>query len=184
MIFTEVFLKEYNPIYYYMCELLKETKFINPKPYELYIYRTSHNNAFDYVDDISRHVVYLQMNDILIVCALDSFNLFNIQYKNELRCLDAMDTVYPLQALELFVKIIYYRTHYRYDTEHGRIINNAGLIIASKIIRLEQLQEFNLAVLYEMMVGMLRWCKYQGDIPEWKKGFMFSLICGTEPKLF
>lgn len=178
-IFPEIFLKEYSPIYYYMCELLKGTTFSAPKPYELYIYRTDRNNAFDYVDDIARHVVYIQMNDILIVCALDSFNLFRIQYEKELQCLDSMGIVSPLQALELFVKIVYYRTHYKFDTGHGKIINKSGLMITSKIISIEQFREFNLAELYAMMVSMLQWHRYPGKVPEWKEGHMFSLICGN-----
>lgn len=177
--FTEMLLKEYSPIYFYMCELLKGTKFNDPKPYELYIYRTSQSHAFDYVDDISRHVVYLQMNDILIVCALDSFNLFRIQYENELRSLGSMGIVHPLQSLELFVKMIYFKTHYKFDTEHDQIIDSSGPMISSKIMNLEQFQEFNTAELYEMMVSLLNRFGYPYNISEYKEGTMFSLICGN-----
>ena len=177
MIISEILLKEYHPIYYYMCELLKGTKFSTPKPYELYIYRTSPDNDFDYVDDIARHVVYVQMNDILIICALDSFGFFKAQYEKELLQLNSLDTVSTIQALELFVKIVYYRTHYKFDTGHGRIISSSGLIITSEILNPEQLREFNLMELYAMMVSMLRFRGYHGSIPEWRENSMFSFIC-------
>ena len=178
-IITDKLLAEYNPIYYYMCELLKGTKFLDPKPYELYIYRTLPDNGFDYVDDISRHVVYIKMNDILIVCALDSFSFFAEQYERENRGLDALDDVQPLQALELFTKIIYYRAHYKYDTGHSNIITNRGLEIASKIMNPVQQREFRIEELYAMMVSMLRWRGYEGDMPKWREGQMFTLIPGA-----
>jgi len=176
MMFTEELLSKYNPIYYYMCELLKGTKFIGPKPYELYIYRTSADNSFNYIDDISRHVVYMKMNDILIVCALDSFSFFSEKYEREIRGLDALNSVQPIQALELFTKIVYFRSHYKFDTGHSNIITNQGLRIASKILDPVQLREFRIEELYAMMVSMLRWCGYEGDTPEWQDGKMFTLI--------
>ena len=179
MMFTEELLSKYNPIYYYMCELLKGTKFIGPKPYELYIYRTSADNSFNYIDDISRHVVYIKMNDILIVCALDSFSFFSEKYEREIRGLDALNSVQPIQALELFTKIVYFRSHYKFDTGHSNIITNQGLRIASKILDPVQLREFRIEELYAMMVSMLRWCGYEGDTPEWQDGKMFTLIPGN-----
>ena len=180
MIFTDRLLKDYYPIYYYMCELIKGTKFSHPKPYELYIYRTYQDHSFDYIDDIARHVVYIEMNDILIVCALDSFGFFSVQYEKELQSLNSMDKISSIQALELFVKIVYYRTHYKFDTGHGNIINNTRLIITSKIINPQQIREFNLEELYTMMVSLLHMRGYPGPIPEYKEKSMFSFICGHE----
>lgn len=176
MMVTNELLSKYNPIYYYMCELLKGTKFMNPKPYELYVYRTTTDNDFDYVDDISRHVVYMKMNDILIVCALDSFSFFSKQYEREIRGLDALDRVQPIQALELFTKIVYFRSHYKFDTGHSNILTNQGLLIGSKILNPVQLRGFRSEELYAMMVSMLRWRGYEGEKPKRQEGKMFTLI--------
>lgn len=181
MMFTNQLLSEYKPIYYYMCELLKGTKFVCPKPYELYVYRTAADNSFDYLDDISRHVVYIKMNDILVVCALDSFSFFNMQYEREIRGLNALERVEPIQALELFAKIVYFRSHYKFDTGHRNIITDQGLLIDSKIVNPVQLREFKIEELYAMMVSMLRWRGYEGEVPKWQEGKMFTFIpCNTK----
>lgn len=54
-------LQKYDAIYYYMCQLLKGVKFKTPKPYEIYVYKTVPEPAFDYIDDISRNVLYLKI---------------------------------------------------------------------------------------------------------------------------
>lgn len=176
MMFTNELLSKYNPIYYYMCELLKGTKFLDPKPYELYIYRTTADNGFDYIDDILRHVVYIKMNDVIVVCALDSFSFFRKQYEREVLRLDALDSVQPIQALELFTKIVYFKSHYKFDTGHSNILTNQGLMIGSEVLNPVQLREYRLEELYAMMVSMLRQCGYVGEMPEFREGKMFTLI--------
>ena len=116
------------------------------------------------------------MNDILIVCALDSFSFFSERYEREISGFDALDSVQPIQALELFAKIVYFRSHYKFDTGHSNIVTNQGLRIASKILNPVQLRELRVEELYAMMVSMLRWRGYEGETPELQDGKMFTLI--------
>lgn len=71
---------------------------------------------------------------LLIICALDSFNFFNLQYQEEVHILDSLEIVHPLQGLELFAKMVYYKTHYKFDTEHKVIIDASGPYIENKIL--------------------------------------------------
>lgn len=170
----------YKNIYFYMCELLKGTKFKNPKPYELYIFRTYNEHCFDYIDDISRHVVYMQMSDILIVCSFDSYRVFSLQYKKELQELSKLDRIHPLQALEMFSKIIYYKSHYKFDSEHKTSIEADGVKISSKITNIEQLREFNLQELYILLSNVFNLRGITTEIPTFEEGKMFSTILNNE----
>lgn len=176
MMITDEKIVKYNVIFYYMNELIKGAKFNDPKPYELYIYRTMSNNDFDYIDDTLRHVVYIQISDILIVCALDSFGVFKVQYQRETERLRELEVVHPLQAIELFSKIVYFKSHYSFDTEHTSILDSKGLTIDSKIGNLQQLREFNLIELHNLMENLfkLRGCSF--EIPPFQEGKMSSLI--------
>lgn len=176
MMITDERMVEYNIIFYYMSELIKGAKFNDPKPYELYIYRTASNNDFDYIDDTLRHVVYIQISDILIVCALDSFGFFKVQYQRETERLRELEEVHPLQAIELFSKIVYFKSHYRFDTEHTSIIDRQGLTINSKIRNPQQLREFNLIELHNLMENLFKLRGYSFEIPPFQEGKMFSLI--------
>lgn len=176
MMLTDEQMKEYNTIYYYMSELIKGIKFNTPKPYELYIYRTFSDKHFDYIDDILRHVVYVQLSDILIVCAFDSFSFFNIQYQREIEKLNDMEIIHPFQALELFSKIVYYKSHYRFDTEHKSSIDINGITIDSKIINAYQLREFNLKELHDCFKQILLLGGYPFAIPPFIEKSMFTLI--------
>lgn len=176
MMMSEKQLFEYRSIYFYMCELLKGTKFKNPKPYELYIFRTLGNNDFDYLDDISRHIVYMQINDILIICSFDSFDIFSIQYKNEFEKLSKMEEVHPIQAIELFVKMVYYKSHYKFDSIHKMSIDQNGVNISSEIINIEQIREFDTYELYLLLSNVFKNRVITNDIPAFKEGTMFSTI--------
>lgn len=169
-------LAEYGNIYYYMCELLKGIKFNDPKPYELYIFQADSNNNFDYIDDISCHVLYMQMNDILLVCTFDSFNFFKMQYERELKKLKTLEKVYPLQAIELFVKIVYFKSHYCFDTKHSYLMKEDGAFVNSEIINLKQIRDFDLKILYDMLTQYFRIRGYTEDLPEYKGNSMISLI--------
>ena len=177
-IFTEAFLAKYNTIYYYMSELLKGVKFDSPKPYELYIYRTYKCDWFDYIDDISDHVVYLVMNDIVLICALDNFEFLRVQYQKEIQKLEELDVVNPYQALELYCKIAYYKSHYKFNTEHSTRIDSSGVTISSRVIDLEQPKEFDGMELYMTMKELMLSRGYEGEFPEYKENTMFSFILG------
>lgn len=132
--------------------------------------------AFDYIDDISRNVLYLKIHDVLIICALDSFNFFNLQYQEEVHILDSLEIVHPLQGLELFAKMVYYKTHYKFDTEHKVIIDASGPYIENKIINATQIRPFNLKELYDLMKNVLQLRGVTDEIPEYVEGKMFSFI--------
>ncbi len=176
MMISEKQLFEYKNIYFYMCELLKGARFKNPKPYELYIFRTHGNNDFDYLDDISRHVVYIQMNDIIIICSFDSFGVFSIQYENELIELSKIEKIHPIQAIELFAKIVYYKSHYKFDSNHEVSIEPDGVKINSEIANIEQIREFDLYELYLLLCDIFKMRGITNEIPSFKEGTMFSTI--------
>ncbi|MBU3073868.1 hypothetical protein [Clostridium estertheticum] len=173
---TDEFLAKYNGIYFYMCELLKGVKFNDPKPYELYLFQSNGTNDFDYIDDISRQVLYMQLNDILIVCVFDSFKFFNMQYETEIKELRKLERVYPLQAIELFIKIVYFKSHYSYKTKHSYFIDEKGVFVNTEIINPKQINSFNLRYLHDMLIESfkMRGCQY--DFPTFKDNSMISLI--------
>lgn len=176
MMITEKEIAEYNVIFYYMSELIRGIKFHEPKPYELYIFRAMPDNCFDYMDDTLRHVVYLQLSDILIVCALDSFSFFRVQYQQEVKRLRELEEVHPLYAIELFSKIVYFKSHYGFDSAHTTIVNKNGVFIESEIMNPRQIREFQPKELYDLMTNLLkkRGCPF--EIPPFKEGEMFSFI--------
>lgn len=176
MMISKEQLLAYDAIYLYMTELLKGAKFNIPKPYEIYLFRTENNGTFDYIDDILRHVMYMHMDDILIVCSIDSFSLFSIQYEEELKTLKKLKLVNPLQAIELFTKMTYYKSHYGFDNEHRTIIKPTGIEIDSEIFNVKQIREFNLFELYNMLSEIFRMKYLTIEIPPFKEGMMFSTI--------
>lgn len=125
---------------------------------------------------LSRNVLYLKIHDVLIICALDSFNFFNLQYQEEVHILDSLEIVHPLQGLELFAKMVYYKTHYKFDTEHKVIIDASGPYIENKIINATQIRPFNLKELYDLMKNVLQLRGVTDEIPEYVEGKMFSFI--------
>ena len=113
---------------------------------------------------------------IFLLCALDSFNFFNLQYQEEVHILDSLEIVHPLQGLELFAKMVYYKTHYKFDTEHKVIIDASGPYIENKIINATQIRPFNLKELYDLMKNVLQLRGVTDEIPEYVEGKMFSFI--------
>ena len=171
--------------YYYIGKHLYETYKENLKDnfyapwiegYASNEFRECAQEWIDYIDDISRNVLYLKIHDVLIICALDSFNFFNLQYQEEVHILDSLEIVHPLQGLELFAKMVYYKTHYKFDTEHKVIIDASGPYIENKIINATQIRPFNLKELYDLMKNVLQLRGVTDEIPEYVEGKMFSFI--------
>ena len=90
--------------------------------------------------------------------------------------LDSLEIVHPLQGLELFAKMVYYKTHYKFDTEHKVIIDASGPYIENKIINATQIRPFNLKELYDLMKNVLQLRGVTDEIPEYVEGKMFSFI--------
>ena len=103
-------------------------------------------------------------------------NFFNLQYQEEVHILDSLEIVHPLQGLELFAKMVYYKTHYKFDTEHKVIIDASGPYIENKIINATQIRPFNLKELYDLMKNVLQLRGVTDEIPEYVEGKMFSFI--------
>ena len=93
-----------------------------------------------------------------------------------LHILDSLEIVHPLQGLELFAKMVYYKTHYKFDTEHKVIIDAFGPYIENKIINATQIRPFNLKELYDLMKNVLQLRGVTDEIPEYVEGKMFSFI--------
>lgn len=103
-------------------------------------------------------------------------NFFNLQYQEEVHVLDSLEIVHPLQGLELFAKMVYYKTHYKFDTEHKVIVDASGPYIENKIINATQIRPFNLKELYDLMKNVLQLRGVTDEIPEYVEGKMFSFI--------
>lgn len=161
-IIEEEFINNNQFIYLYMVELLKDTKF-SKKPYELYIFKSDNVNDFDYIYFEETHSIFMRINDIVIVCCLDSYNLFSIQYRKEISLLENKN-VSNIEAAELLIKIHYYRLHYAFDTEMEYVIDDKYLTLLINIINLKQIREFNLSELY---CGILKlFIRYGIEIPK------------------
>lgn len=171
----ELFL-QYNPIYIYMCDLLKGIRFHDPKPYELYIFKTENSPIFNYMDDVLRHVIYIHINNTIVVCSFSSFNFFNIQYEREINALYSLNTVHPLQAMELYAKIIYFRSHYGFETKQAYELQHDGAYITSEILNPCQIQEFKLLHLHNMLREVFVSQGVPDNFPPFQESSMMSLI--------
>ena len=113
---------------------------------------------------------------VRIVCSFDGFGVFSIQYKNELKELGGKEKIHPIQAIELFAKILYYKSHYKFDSNHEMSIEHNGVKINSEITNIEQIREFNLYELYLLLRDVFKMRGITHAIPEFKEGTMFSTI--------
>lgn len=131
----------------------------------------------------------IKLDQGIYLTPLNSESLLEIQDNLEARCfmcreiltnenktVDSLEIVHPLQGLELFAKMVYYKTHYKFDTEHKVIIDASGPYIENKIINATQIRPFNLKELYDLMKNVLQLRGVTDEIPEYVEGKMFSFI--------
>lgn len=169
-------LKEYNNIYMVMSNLIKGISYEDFVPYEIYIFKTDNKIPFDYRDDISTHTVYMKLGDILMVCSLDSYNICSIQYKRELERLKKMETVQPIQAIELFTKMVYFRSHYGFNTAENYVIDSRGCRMKTEILNVTQTREFDLKELYDLLINVFNFYGLDTKNIKYENGKMFSAI--------
>lgn len=169
-------LKRYNNIYMVMSNLIKGISYEGFVPYEIYIFKTDNKISFDYRDDINTHTVYMQLSDILLICSLDSYNIYTIQYKRELESLKKAEIVQPLQAVELFTKMAYFRYHYGFDTAEHYVIDSTGCRMKTELLNLSQIREFNLEEEHKMLVNIFNSYGLDTSKIKYEDGKMISLI--------
>jgi len=175
-IIEEVVLKKYNNIYLVMSNLIKGISYKGFNPYELYIFRTSDPIPFDYRDDINTHTVYMKMDDIIMVCSLDSYNIFSSQYEREIQSLINSDNVHQIQAMEIFTKMVYFRYHYGFETSEQYILDEHGCYVQNEIQNLDQIKEFDMKELHDLLIAV--WDSAGVDVSQkkYEEGKMITLI--------
>lgn len=169
-------LNKYNNIYMVMSNLIKGISYEGFVPYEIYIFKTDNKNIFDYLDDINTHTVYMRLGEVLLICSLDSYNIYPAQYSRELESLKKLELVHPLQAIELFTKMLYFRYHYGFDTSENYIIDSMGCRMKTEIHNLSQIKEFNLKEEYELLVHVFNLYGFDASEIKYEEGKMISLI--------
>lgn len=176
-LFDETLVCAYDSIYVLMSELLKGIHFLDPKPYELYIFKTENKECFDYIDDPTTNTVYIQMGEIIVICSLDSYNLFRIQYKMEISNLSMLEKVHPIQAQELYCKMAYYKRYYVYNTSHNYVATSSGMAIESKILFIDQIRDFDLLDLHITLMSALQRYGIDCDSIKYNEGKIITSIC-------
>lgn len=169
-------IKKYNNIYMVMSNLIKGISYKGYVTYEIYIFKTDNEILFDYLDDINTHTVYMKLGDILLICSLDSYNLYSVQYKRELESLKKMEIVQPLQAIELFTKMVYFRFHYGFDTSEYYIMDSMGCYTKTEILNLAQIREFDLQEEHDLLVNVFNSYGFDASKMKYEEGKMISLI--------
>lgn len=148
-------IKQYNCLYMVMSNLIKGISYEGFIPYEIYIFKTEDELPFDYIDDIETNTVYMKMGNIILICCLDSYNIYKIQYKRELEGLKKLDSIHPLQAIELFTKMVYFRRHYGFCTKENYVIDVNGCRMKTEVCDLYQIKEFDLEELLKLFTNVL-----------------------------
>ena len=143
---------QYHFMWGVMSNLIKGIQYECLVPYELYVFKTDEDPSFFFTDDISRHVVFVQMDDILIVCALDSYGLIKANYKKELAFLQKKDKIKSVQAYELFAKMVFYRSFYAFETAETINLRPDGVYIKTEISNFREIHEFDVDIFVEYMI--------------------------------
>lgn len=173
-IISKEVLKKYRFLYLYLTELIKGAKF-SVEPFELYIYRTTKEQDFDFLYSECAHTIFLRMDDIIIIMALDSFSCFSIQYKSEIDLLEKRETVFPIEAAELYTKIVYFGMHYSFDETSQYVASKSGVVLDIKISNFKQNKNFNLIELYNSLLKVYERFGYKCNLP-YGPGKMISII--------
>jgi hypothetical protein len=142
LIESELF-ERYNDIFFYLSELYKGFKFRDPKPYDLYIFKTTEEATFDYIDDTISHTVYIRLDSIIFICCFNSFGIHQLQFQQSLDILYKLPKIHYYQALEIYAKITYFNRLYRKDVEHSYFIDKSGVNITTEILDISEFEKFD-----------------------------------------
>lgn len=174
-IIEEEFIEKNQGLYLYMEELIKGTKF-SLKPYELYLFRTTKDSAFDFLYSTNSHTICIKMNDISALMCLDSFGLFTPQYKREIDILKNKKQVTFLEVAELFARVDYFKSHYGFKSIEQLVINENGPKLNIQIQDLRQLKEFDLRELHDYLLNVYQEYGIDTSNYEYQEGKMISII--------
>jgi len=177
-IVSEQRIQNLQSVYYYMIELLKGVKFKGKIPYELYIF-PSEDIKFDYIDDVESNSVFIQINGIIVICCFDSFSMFKEYYSNELVRLSKLEKVYSFEAIELFVKMSFFRKHFRYDTAITHQLDSDGVKMLNEIVSLSQIKEIELSELHEYLVVNIKRLLPDIQSPGYEENKIITIIRNT-----
>ena len=139
---SEENMRKYEKFYFYMSSLLKEYKFSNEIPYNVYLFK-SNDDTFDYLCDCNS-LIYLKLGKIIIFADLDGYGLFTSKYMKEIFLLQSKPYVTSAQMIELFTKIMCEHTRYSFKTESKIFLTSDGVFFSSSIVSLRELSPFNL----------------------------------------
>ncbi|MFZ4799356.1 MAG: hypothetical protein ACOYMA_17785 [Bacteroidia bacterium] len=142
MIEKELF-EKYNIIFLYMRDLLNGFKFNDPKPFELFIFKTNDETTYDYIDDIISNTVYLRLDSIIFICCFNGFGIAQIQCQHLIDALNSLSHIHYYQAIELFSKITYFNRLYGKEVEHSYSISEDSVTINSKILKISEYEIFD-----------------------------------------
>lgn len=142
LIESELF-EKYNNIFVYLSELYKGFKFRDPKPYDLYIFKTTEEETFDYIDDTISNTVYIRLDSIIFICCFNSFGIPQLQFQHLLDILYKLPKIHYYQALEIYAKITYFNRLYRKDVEHSYFIDKSGVNITTEILDISEFEKFD-----------------------------------------
>lgn len=135
--------EKYNNIFVYLSELYKGFKFQDPKPYDLYIFKTKEEVKFDYIDDTVSNTVYMRLDSIIFVCCFNSFGIPQMQCQHLVDILNKLPKIHYIQALEIFAKVTYFNRLYKKDVKHSYYIDESGVNIKTKILDINEYEKFD-----------------------------------------
>lgn len=174
--------EKYDNIFIYMSELFKKLKFKNPKPYELFIFKTKDETEFDYMDDISTNTIYIRLNDIMIVCVLNSFGIVGKMNEREINALSSIEEVHFYQVIELFSKMVYFRMSYALESKHNYEINHDGAYVNTELENIREFRKYSGVELHQLIINTLSLRGLNITTP-YTEGKMMSLIFNGSGKV-
>lgn len=169
-IIHQSFMKHFNILYRLMGEFINSPNYDNNPPYEIYIFK-SDDKCFDYMDSLYSNTCMIQIDNIIIVCSFDTFNLCGPFYKKDIAYLEGKKEVKAVQAAELFVKFQFYKKHFDYSF----IAINGGDKI-TYITSFNQIKEFSLLELHYSLIYIYDRYGIRINNPDYREGQIVTLL--------
>jgi len=147
-IIHQSFMKHFNNLYRLLNEFYNYPNYGNNPPYEMFIFKAD-DKCFDYIDSLASNTCMIQIDDIIIVCSFDTFNLCSSFYNKDIEYLESKKEVKSVQAAELYVKFQFYKKHFDYS-----FISINGEDKNSYYPSFKPIKEFNLQELHYSLIYM------------------------------
>lgn len=170
------FIDHYGNIHMLMNELLIGTTFEGDPLYELYVYKTDDYPVFDYLDNIDMDVIYMKMDNIIILCSFFPTKTSSMRYKQEIDILGKQEIVSFFQVLELYTKIVFYKSYhigeyaFFYDADM-----NVGKVDVKQVLEVKR-ENYDFESLRMALIVYLKSRYYPDEIPSYDEEKEISLI--------